>query len=76
MSCFRTRGGWNRKQEVSCDRKREACPPIVPQYNFYRAPIMKTGRTTLFLAAGFVGIAVKKLFRGVYPERTPSVTRV
>ena len=37
---------------------------------------MKTGRTTLFLAAGFVGIAVKKLIRAVYPERTPSVTRV
>ena len=71
-----TRGGWNRKQEVSCDRKREACPPIVNTVHFYRSLIMKTGRTTLFPAAGFLGIAIKKLFRGVYPERTPWVTRV
>ena len=27
--------GWNRKQEVSCDRKREACPPIVNTVHFY-----------------------------------------
>ena len=58
---------------MSCDRKREACQPIV---NTVRSLTMKTGRTTLFPAAGFVGIAIKKLFRGVYPERTPSVTRV
>ena len=72
----RPRGGWNRKQKVSCDRKREACLPIVNTVHFYRAPTVKTGTTALFPAAGFVGIAIKKLFRGVYPERTPSVTRV
>ena len=41
--------------------------------HFHLLHIVKTGRTTLFLAAGFVRVGIKELVLSGVPDRTPPV---
>ena len=47
--------------------------PIVNTVHFHQLHIVKTGRVALFLAAGFVRVALKELLLSGVPHRTPPV---
>ena len=55
---------------VSCDR---GVTPIVMHSTFSSAAYRENWKDLLFLAAGFARVAIKELFLGDVPNRTPPV---